>query len=418
MPSDVKAEIEAANETVSLGIENSDPVFVNVQKAKDVVPELKEKMILHAGPPITWDKMCPTQQGAIVGAIIFEGYETEVKKAYELAGSGEISFSPCNDHAVVAPMAGALSPNMWVNVVENRASRNKAYCNVYEGRGRTTGFGCYGEDVIKKLRWIDTELAPILRDAIKESQGIPLKPIIARAIHMGDEFHSHCVASTLLFKNQMLSLILDQAHEPSQIKKILEHMTETHFHYFLSLAMPAAKACMDSIHKTKNSTIVTTITRNGVQYGIRVAGLGDQWFIGPSSKVTGKFFPGFSTSDASLDMGDSSIVECYGLGGFVLAAAPDAAGVIGGDLQQGIKVSTQMYEITSHENPNYTIPTLGFRGAPTGIDIRKIVRTNITPVINTGVAHREAEKGQIGAGIAVMPLEPFIQALKNFSTQV
>lgn len=409
------SEIEKANTEAIEKIVTSHPYLVDVEQAIRVIPGMHEKMILHAGPPISWEKMCGPMQGAIIGALIYEGLAKDEQEARSLAGSGEIQFSPCHEHNAVGPMAGIISPSMPVHVIQNKTAGNYAYCTINEGLGKVLRYGAFSDEVIDRLKWIETEFAPVLKQTLALTDGIDLKSLIAQALHMGDECHNRNKAATSLFFREMTPYILETDTDKNIVKKVLQFIKENE-HYFLNLSMPACKASLDAGHGVKHSTVVTTMARNGVEFGIRVSGMDhNEWFVGPANYVEGLLFPGFKAEDASPDIGDSAITETMGIGGFTMGGAPAIVQFVGGTVEDAINFSTQMYDITVSENTNYSIPNLGFRGSAIGIDIRKVVETGILPIINTGMAHKIAGIGQVGAGLVSPPKECFEKALMAFA---
>lgn len=172
---------------------------------------------------------------------------------------------------------------------------------------------------------------------------------------------------------------------------------------------------LDAAEGIAGSTIVTAIARNGSQTGIQVSGLGERWFAAPAPTIEGVFFPGYGPQDANPDLGDSAITETMGLGSFAMAGAPAVVQYIGGSPQFAMETTRKMYDITTGEHETFNIPLLDFRGTPLGIDIRKVVETGITPVINTGIAHKKPGIGQIGAGLTSVPMECFVKALEAFA---
>ncbi len=406
-------EIEEANRRAVERILAAKPVLVDISPAKDVIPGMKDEMILHAGPPITWKKMCGPMKGAVMGALIYEGLADSPEQASKLAERGDIEFSPCHHHRTVGPMAGVVSPSMPVFVVRNEDLGNEAYCTINEGLGKVLRFGAYDEEVLSRLKWMKEVLFLVLRDAVRDSGGIDLKAIISRALHMGDECHNRNFAGTSLFLNQIAPYLVRTGYDKEVIAKVIEFIAGNG-HFFLNLSMPACKATMDATHNIKNCTIVTAMSRNGVEFGIRVSGLGDRWFTAPAPLPKGLYFPGFSEEDANPDLGDSSITETTGLGGFSMAAAPAIAQFVGGSPSDAIKYTKEMWEITLERNRSFTIPVLNFEGSPTGIDLRKVIETGIQPLINTGIAHKEPGIGQVGAGIVRAPMKCFKDALRAF----
>ncbi len=410
-----REEIVEANQKVVEIMMSSYPVLVDVDTALNVIPGMKKNLILHAGPPIGWSNMSGPMQGAIIGALIYEGLAKNEEEARVLAASGEIRFAPCHEHNTVGPMAGVVSASMPVHVVYNRTYGNYAFCTINEGLGKVLRYGAYGEEVINRLKWLEAEFAPVLKEALKLVEGgIDLKSIISQGVHMGDECHNRNKASTSLFFREITPYILETGLDMEVIKRVLRFMKEND-HYFLNLSMPLCKASTDAAHGVKNSTIVTAMARNGVEFGIRVSGLGNQWFTGPANMIRGLMFPGFKEEDASPDIGDSTITETMGIGGFVMGGAPAIVQFVGGTVEDALGYSEQMYEITTAENTNYSIPTLDFRGSAIGIDMIKVAETGILPIINTGMAHRVAGIGQVGAGLVNPPMVCFEKAILEFS---
>lgn len=402
--------LEANKEAVNR-IKQSHPILVDVDKAINVIPGMTENTILHSGPPIKWEKMSGPMQGAIIGALIYEGRAKNEEEARALASSGEIKFSPCHEHNAVGPMAGIVSPSMPVHVIENKTYGNFAYCTINEGLGKVLRYGAFNEEVINRLKWIEEEFAPALKKALKKTDGIDIKTITAQSVHMGDECHNRNKASTSLFFREISPFFLKAEIDIEVVKRALKFMKENE-HYFLNLSMPACKASLDAGHGVKGSTIVTTMARNGVEFGIRVSGLGEkEWFVGPANMIKGLMFPGFKEDDASPDIGDSAITETMGIGGFAMGGAPAIVQFVGGTVDDALNYSQQMYEITEGENQTYSIPNLDFRGTAIGIDVVKVIQTDILPIINTGMAHKVAGIGQVGAGLVSPPKECFEKAL-------
>lgn len=410
-------KIEEANKEVIKRITESHPILIDIDQAIHVIPGMHEKKILHSGPPIEWDNMCGPQQGAVIGVLIYEGLASNEEEARELAGSGEIDFSPCNEHSTVGPMAGVVSPSMPVHVVENKTFGNKAYCTVNEGLGKVLRFGAFSSEVLDRLNWLEKTYAPALKKALALTDGIDLKSLTAQALHMGDECHNRNKASTSLFYREMVEYFMLTDLNKTEIKEVLQFLKGNE-HYFLNLSMPACKSMLDAAHGVQYSTVVTTMCRNGVEFGIRLSGMDEnEWFTAPANHVNGLLFPGYTAEDAALDLGDSTITETTGIGGFAMGGAPAIVQFVGGDVEDAIQYSEQMHEITAGENSNYSIPTLNFRGSACGIDIRKVVDTNILPVINSGIAHKVAGIGQIGAGVVHPPKACFEKALLTFANK-
>ena len=411
-----REDIKEANKKAVERMMNSHPMLIDIDKAINVIPGMKENMILHSGPPIEWERMAGPMKGAIIGALIYEGRAKNEEEATKIASSGEIEFSPCNEHCAVGPMAGIVSPSMPVHVVYNKTYGNYGYCTINEGLGKVLRYGAFNDEVIERLKWIEEEFAPTMKKALKSIDGgIDIKSIISQAVHMGDECHNRNKAATSLFFREITSYIIDTDVD-IDIKKRVLNFIKMNEHYFLNLSMPSCKVATDAAHGVENSTVVTTMARNGVDFGIRVSSLGeDQWFTAPANMIKGLMFPGFKEEDANPDIGDSAITETMGIGGFAMGGSPAIVQFVGGTVEDAIGYSEKMYEITVGENTNYSIPTLDFRGSAIGIDIVKVIEKGILPIINTGMAHKVAGIGQVGAGLVSPPMECFKKAILEFN---
>lgn len=385
------------------------PILLGLKKALTVIPGMKKNMILHAGPPVSWKNMCGPMQGGIIGALLYEGWAKTPVEARKMAASGKIEYSPCHAHQTVGPMAGIVSPSMPVFLVKNDVAGNMAFCTMNEGLGKVLRYGAFGPEVIKKLHWLEKVLYPNLDKALRLNSPIDLKMIMAQALHMGDELHNRNRAATSLLYRALAPAVIRSADSPETAAAILQFINGND-HFFLNLSMAASKASLDAARNINDSSVVVAMARNGTEFGIQLAGTGSAWFCGPAPVPDALFFPGFTKADANPDIGDSAITETNGLGGFAIAAAPAIVQFIGGSSADASQYTRQMYEITVSENNVYQIPYLDFRGTPTGIDVVKVVDKGILPFIDTGVAHKEAGIGQIGAGVLSAPAEPFLKA--------
>jgi hypothetical protein len=409
-----RALIEEANAKAVERIVAGKPFLVGLSRAMEVIPGMRENLILHAGPPISWDRMCGPMRGAVIGALIYEKKAKNALEAEQLASSGKIEYSPCHHHGAVGPMAGIISASMPVWTIKNDVYGNTAFATMNEGLGKVLRYGAYSEEVIGRLRWMDEVLYPSLQKAIDRSGKIDLRFIISQALQMGDELHNRNRAATSLLFRTLAPAIVRTAADGKVAAEVLEFI-HGNDHFFLNISMAAAKACLDSARGIGNSSIVVAMARNGVEFGIQLAGTGNDWFTGPAPIPDALYFAGFSKSDANPDIGDSAITETYGLGGFAIAASPAIVGFVGGNSRDAVNYTLEMYEITDSENGFYQIPYLDFRGVPTGINVIKIVEKNILPFIDTGVAHKDAGTGQIGAGVLNAPPEPFRKAFEGLA---
>jgi hypothetical protein len=407
-------DIEKANTEAVTRMMDARPMLTGVAAARDVIPGMREDLILHAGPPITWARMSGPMRGAVIGALLFEGLAKSEEEAIRLAESGAVQFEPCHEHGAVGPMAGVTSASMQVYVVENVTHGNKAFSNLNEGYGKVLRYGAFSDDVLKRLRWMNAVLGPTLGAALKQTSGLDLRALMAEALHMGDEGHNRNKAGSLLYLKAIAPLIAKVATDHETESEVLKFIGDNALSV-LNPVMAACKAMTDAAHGIEGSTIVSTMARNGTDFGIRVGGLPGQWFTAPAEIPVGLFFSGFSQADANPDIGDSAITETAGIGGFAMAAAPAIVTFVGGTPQDALNATLEMYEITCAEHKHFTMPALDFRGTPTGIDIRKVVELGITPRINTGIAHRNAGVGQVGAGLVRPPLKIFEDALVAYA---
>lgn len=409
--------IDEANQEAFDRMTEATPIWTGVSTAREEIDFLSSgKALLHAGPPVTWEKMSGPQRGAVMGAMVYEGWADTPEEAAEIAAAGEVEFEPCHDNDTVAPMAGIVSPSMPVVIVENEVHGNVAYSNLMEGRGEALRFGAYSQDVIDRLEWMEEEYAPVLEAALEEVGGINLKSHTARALQMGDELHNRNKAGTAILLRTLLPGLVD-CDAPSEDKRRVAEFLERTDLFFLNMGMAGNKAAADAAAGVDYSSVVTAMTRNGTEFGIRVSGLEDEWFTAQAPKVDGLYFPEYDEEDAARDMGDSTIAETAGVGGFAMAAAPAITDFVGGTPQDAVDRTLEMYEITVGENPNFTIPALDFRGTPTGIDVFRVIDSGVQPFINTGIAHKDPGVGQVGAGLVHAPRECFVKATEAFCEQ-
>lgn len=409
-----KSKIEKANLRAIEKILNSKPFLVGLDRAINVIPGMRKDLILHAGPPVDWGNMCGPMKGAVIGALIYEGIAKDIEEAKIIASSNKIKFSPCHEHDSVGPMAGIISASMPVFIIKNYEYGNLAFITMNEGLGKVLRYGAYSEEVIKRLKWMEEFLYPTLKNAVLHLEKVDLKNIIAQALHAGDEVHNRNRAATSLFYRTIAPAVVATAKDKETAISVLNFINGND-HFFLNLSMAACKASLDAGRNIKNSSIVICMARNGTEFGVQLSGTKNKWFTGIAPVPDALFFPGFTKNDANPDIGDSAITETNGLGGFAIASAPAIVQFVGGSAKDAVNYTMQMYEITAAENNVYQIPYLNFRGTPTGIDVIKVIDKNIMPFIDTGVAHKEAGIGQVGAGVLSAPSEPFIKAYEGLA---
>jgi hypothetical protein len=402
--------ISEANDRALERLQAARPLVTGIDRAGNLIEDMDERTLLHAGPPIEWNDMSGPLRGAIIGAALYEGLAGSPDEASAMAGRGEFNLVPCHDRGAVGPMAGVVSHSMPMWMVDNEAAGNRALCTLNEGLGKVLRYGAYDEEVLDRLTWMRDVLARVLDSALSElGEPIDLRALLAHALQMGDEGHNRNRAGTSLLLRELLPALL-ASEEPTGDRVEAVRFISGNDHFFLNLVMAAGKATADAAAGIEGSSVVTAMARNGTEFGIRLSGTGDDWFTGPAGEIDGLYLPGFGPEDANPDIGDSTITETMGIGGMAMAAAPAIVRFVGGSPQDAIDATRSMYEITWGESDHYQVPSLGFRGTPLGIDARAVVHTGVLPVVNTGIAHREPGIGQVGAGLVDPPMEAFVAA--------
>jgi len=408
--------INEANATAVGRMISARPMLTGVGAARDVIPGMRDRLLLHAGPPIEWQRMSGPMRGAIIGALLFEGLAATEQEATELVAAGEIDFEPCHHHQAVGPMAGVTSASMAVYVVETAETGavQRSFSNLNEGYGKVLRYGAFAPEVLDKLRWMNEVMAPLLASALNALGGIDLRALVAEALHMGDEGHNRNKAGSLIFTKLLAPAVTEASDDRAAAAEVVRFLGDNALSV-LNPVMAACKAMADAAHGVEGSTVVTAMARNGTDFGIRVSGMGDDWFTAPAATPDGLYFSGFTSDDANPDIGDSTITETAGIGAFAMAAAPAIVTFVSGTPRDALNATLEMYDITVGEHQHFTIPQLDFRGSPVGIDLRKVVELGVTPRVNTGIAHREAGVGQVGAGLVRPPVAIFEQALNAFA---
>lgn len=411
------ARVERANQQAIERMMAARPRLIDIQPAAQVIPGMHRHLLLHAGPPISWERMSGPMRGAIIGALLYEELAPDAATAEQLAASGEIAYSPCHHYHAVGPMAGVTSASMPVMIIEDPISGHRTFSTLNEGLGKVLRYGAHSSDVIARLRWMERVLAPLLARSLRAMGGLDITSLTAQALQMGDECHNRNKAATSLFLREIAPYLVETGHFADEIASVLRFI-HGNDHFYLNLSMAACKAAALAAHDIPYSSLVTTMARNGTDFGIRISGLGERWYTAPAQPVQGLYFSGFTAQDANPDIGDSTISETVGIGAFAMAASPAIVQFIGGTPSDAQRHTLEMYNITMAEHSIYQLPTLDFRGSPVGIDIRQVVRQRILPIINTGIAHRLPGIGQVGAGIVRPPMQCFTAALHDLASSV
>jgi hypothetical protein len=390
--------------------------LVDVRPASEALG-LQPGTFLHAGPPIEWERASGPLRGALIGAMLLEGLADHPEEAERALAHGDgITLEPCHHRDAVGPMAGVVSPSMWVYELRDEVHDHTSWCSLNEGLGKVLRYGAYGTEVVDRLRWMNAVLGPLLQQAVRSRGSIDVKAVIAQMLQMGDEGHNRNRAGSLMLLRELLPGLIT-ADAPSSDVAEAVRFSGANEHFFLNLGMPACKLSTMAAEGIDGSSVVTTMARNGTDFGIRTAGTGDAWFTGPANTPEGLFLGSYGPEDANPDIGDSAITETAGIGGFAMAAAPAIVRFVGGDVPLALRATRTMYEITVGEHTAYQVPILEFRGTPTGIDVTAVVRTGILPQINTGMAGRVAGTGQVGAGLVTPPAECFTAALEALAAR-
>lgn len=402
--------IDAANQETLRRIQNSNPQVIDVAPAAEAMA--LSRTILHAGPPISWERMCGPQKRGVLGAIRFEGWAADEVGAEALIKNGQVSLSPCHRYNAVGAMTGIISPSMPVLVVRDESFGNTSYTTLNEGRGNTLWFGIADEGALERLRWIQAELGPAMKAAIKQHGPLNVFDIVAQGLQMGDECHARHAACTALLVKTLAPAMLEAGVAGKTVADIIRFMDDNS-HFFLSFTIAAVKATMDAAHGVPYSTVITAMSRNGIDFMIRVGGLSNRWLVGPVSPMDeAVYYTGYGLDDAAGDIGDSAIIETCGLGGMAIASAPTVAPFVGGTLAAEIATVRAFETIALGHHEKFRLPPMDSANSPLGLDLRKIVETRIVPFITTGVLHETSPTvGQIGTGIARAPIEVFDKAL-------
>jgi hypothetical protein len=405
-------EIASANDAAVDRLNSARPMLVGVGTARNLIADMGERTFLHAGPPIDWSSMSGPLRGAIIGGALHEGLATNHADAERRAARGDFEFVPCHERAAVGPMAGVVTASMPMLVVENTEHANRAFCSFNEGLGKVLRYGANDTAVLDRLAWMRDVLARIFARALERLDApIDLRAMTAQALQMGDEGHNRNRAGTSLLLRELLPGMIGLEEPLGDVVDVARFIAGND-HFYLNLTMPMAKAAADAAAGIAGSSIVVAMARNGTEFGVRLSGTGNRWFTGPSGMIDGLYMPGYGSEDANPDIGDSTITETVGLGGFAMAAAPAIVRFVGGDPEDAVRATESMYGITWAESRHFHVPALGFRGTPLGIDSREVVHTAVLPVVNTGIAHREPGIGQIGAGLVEPPMSAFVDAVR------
>ncbi|WP_328518975.1 DUF1116 domain-containing protein [Kribbella sp. NBC_00359] len=407
--------VDKANAEVIRRLNEGVPLLVGVDRAGAVIPGMGERTILHCGPSIAWQQMPDPLQRSVRAAVVAEGWAPDVAAAGRLVESGELELEPANEHRTVVPMATSIGPSAPVYVVQNELGGTTAYSSINQGSGAVQWFGVDSDDAIARIVFVRDKVGPVLAEALASHGPVDAFALAAQGVPMGDDVHMRVQATTNLFLRDLLPYLVRAQHPAAP--EVATFLSGNHL-MFLNVAMAAAKSLVEWAGEVRDSSIVTTMARNGTTYGVRLAGGGD-WFLAPSPPIQDAlYYPGFGPETSAPDIGDSAVLELVGLGGPAAANSPAVAGFLGGRMSHAIAATRSMQRICAGESPRFRLPILDNVGTPVGVDVRKVVELGITPAVNTGIIHKTDGTGQVGAGVAWAPIEPFTDALLDLDRRL
>ncbi len=410
------AVVDKANAEVISRLNEGVPMLRGIDRSGAVVPGMGERTILHCGPAIAWNDMCDPLQRSIKAAIVAEGWAPDVGAAARRVEAGEVDLQPANEHSAVLPMATSIGPSAPVYVVENSFGGTVAYSSINQGSGKVQWFGVDNDAAVERLRFVRDTVGPVLAEAIKGKRDIDILSLAAQGVPMGDDVHMRVQATTNLFLRDLLPYLVRSKNDAAP--DVATFLSGNHL-MFLNVAMAAAKSLVDSVAAIENSSIVSTMARNGTTYGIRLTGKERPWFIADSPPIQDAlYYPGYGPETSAPDIGDSAVLELIGLGGPAAANSPAVAGFLGGRMANAIAATKSMQRICAGESTRFRLPILDNVGTPVGVDVRKVAELSITPAVNTGIIHKTDGTGQVGAGVAWAPIECFVDALLDLDRRI
>jgi Protein of unknown function (DUF1116) len=388
----------------------SHPWLIGVRPAREIIPGMRPNLILHAAPPTTWAQMSELMRGGMVGAALYEGLARTPEEAMAKAANGGIEFGAAQDHGAMAGGVGAITANTPVMVVEDRSNGNRSAHFLMEGLGKTLVSGAYDQSVLDRLHWFRDSFGPILDQAIRALDGIDVREIMVEALSRGDELHNRNRAANSIFVNKIALALLDASAAAAERKKVLSFL-DGNVQFFVSAVLPAAELMTRAARGIPGCTMLTNVGGNGAQCGIKISAIPDRWFTAKGDMPKGVLQPGYDAADVAPGCGDSFLIECAGLGASVLPAAPAFCPAIGVSLDEARVFADRACQLSLGEHPHFRIPALAFRGAPVGVDVRKVVQRGTLPVIDIMICHRKPGIGLIGMGVVSPPMQCFVDAM-------
>ncbi len=408
--------VDAANAEVIGRLDRGVPMLLGVETAGSVIGGLDTGTILHCGPRIAWADMCDPLRRSVRAAVVAEGWAPDTDAVDGMAQAGEIRLEPANEHGAVVPMATAIGPTAPVYVVSVDAGGTTAYSSLNQGSGAVAWFGVDSDAAIERLRFLRDALGPALAQALDGAGPVDVFSLAAQGINMGDDVHMRVQATTNLLLRDLLPRLVRSGS--ARIGEVADFLSTNHL-MFLNVAMAGARALVEWASQVPDSSIVTTMCRNGTTYGIRLPGRPAHWFLADAPPVQDAlYYPDQGPDTSAADIGDSAVLELVGLGGPAAANSPAVAGFLGGRMADAMAVTAAMGRICAGTSNRFRLPVLDNAGTPLGVDVRRVVETSITPAVNTGILHISDGSGQVGAGVARAPVECFVQALLDLDQRL
>lgn len=408
------ADVDAANAEVLRRLDTGVPFLVGVEAAAAVVPGVEGRMLLHCGPAIGWEDVADPLRRSMRAAAVAEGWAADPAEADELLASGAVRLEPANLHDTVVPMASAVGPSAPVLVVEMETPDGtvRTFAPINQGPGETAWFGRDTPAAVERLLLLRDVAGPAVAEILGRTGPLDVLAVATQGIAMGDDLHMRTQAATNLLVRTWLPHV---AALPDHLRERFAQFLGGNHLFFLTLAMASARALTAWAGRVEGSSIVTTMSRNGTTFGIRLAG-SDHWHVTASPPVgEALYYAGHGPDDAAPDIGDSAVLELVGLGGPAAGNSPAVAAFLGGTMADAARATETFRRICVGASSRFVLPALGFSGTPVGVDVRAVVELGLTPKVTTGILAARSGEGQVGAGVATAPLDCFVAALLDLA---
>ena len=360
---------------------------------------LADNVFLHAGPAFkSVDAICqPILNSAAVGAV-FEGLATDLDQALAMIKVGEIELRPAQDHGVVTPLAAVVTPHMPLHYVYD-GNHGRAVCltPINGGNGPAIRLGQRSQVAVEHLRWINGPVLDCLAAGLGE--GLELIPFASAGLAAGDDCHGRTIEAT-----RLLVAEIDARSKAGIADDDVRAFLDQSPSMFLNLWMAASKCLMATANDIAEASLITAMGGNGVEMGVQIAGLPGQWFTAPASPPNGQIGDGLDESRRLGAIGDSAVVEAFGLGAMNIVESPEQMRALGAFAPADFENRIAALRVGGH---------LDFAAAspPIGIMARTVAAYGAGPMVALGIIDREGDLGRIGGGISDPPLAMFTAAL-------